>query len=93
MCDAFLWERILPDLHELGSIHFADLNDGDSIDAMALRIISELPSSCILIGFSLGGYVARRIALLAPEKINKLILLNTSRAPQPKKKLTAISNK
>ncbi|MFZ6864314.1 alpha/beta fold hydrolase [Undibacterium sp. Ji67W] len=78
MCDTFLWELILPDLQELGSVHFADLNHGDSIDAMALRIISELPSSCILIGFSLGGYVARRIAVLAPEKINQLVLLNTS---------------
>ena len=84
MCDAFLWEMILPDLQELGSVHFVDLNHGDSIDALALRIIADLPPSCILIGFSLGGYVARRIALLAPEKVHKLILLNTSaRATTP----------
>ncbi|MFZ6751863.1 alpha/beta fold hydrolase [Undibacterium sp. Dicai25W] len=78
MCNTFLWEMILPDLKELGSVHFSDLNHGDSIDAIASRIISQLPSSCILIGFSLGGYVARRVALMAPEKISKLILLNTS---------------
>ena len=78
MCDASLWQMLLADLQALGQVHFADLNHGDSIDAMALRIIADLPDVCVLIGFSLGGYVARRIAFLAPEKISKLILLNTS---------------
>ncbi|MFZ6848646.1 alpha/beta fold hydrolase [Undibacterium sp. RuRC25W] len=84
MCDATLWQTIMPDLQELGQVHLADLNEGENIDAMALRIINHLPELCVLIGFSLGGYVARRIAVLAANRISKLILLNTSaRATTP----------
>ena len=78
MCDATLWKLIRPELATLGQVHLADLNHGDTIEAMAARTIANLPDSCILIGFSLGGYVARRIAVLAAHKINKLVLLNTS---------------
>lgn len=78
MCDASLWQDVLGGLQQLGTVSFADLNQGTDIDAMADRIIASLPHSCVLIGFSLGGYVARRIAAKAPQRVSQLVLLNTS---------------
>lgn len=78
MCDASLWQEVLGGLQQLGTVSFADLNQGTDIDAMAERIIASLPQSCVLIGFSLGGYVARRIAAKAPQRVSQLVLLNTS---------------
>lgn len=78
MCDASLWQEVLGGLQQLGTASFADLNQGTDIDAMADRIIADLPEKCVLIGFSLGGYVARRIAAKAPQRVSQLVLLNTS---------------
>lgn len=78
MCDASLWQAMLPDLSRIAPVRFADLNEGSSIEAMAVRIAATLPQRCVLIGFSLGGYVARRVAYLAPGKLAGLVLLNTS---------------
>lgn len=83
MCDASLWSEVLPDLEKLGKIHFADLNQGDSVESMAQRILPDLPANCIVIGFSLGGYVARQLAWLTRNRqegqgLTGLVLLNTS---------------
>lgn len=81
MCDASLWQALLPGLRFPGQGQFVDLNQGNSIDEMADRILASMPSNSLLIGFSLGGYVARRIAFKAPDKLAGLILLNTSARP------------
>jgi hypothetical protein len=53
MCDASLWQDVLGGLQQLGTVSFADLNQGTDIDAMADRIIASLPEKCVLIGFLL----------------------------------------
>lgn len=78
MCDDSLWQSLLPGLQKSAQVQLSDLNQGDSIEAMAARIVVAMPDHCIVLGFSLGGYVARQIALSAPEKVAGLILLNTS---------------
>jgi len=72
---------MLPELEHLGQVHFADLNERNNIDDMAARLLPALPDNAIIIGFSLGGYVARHLAWLALKQgkaINGLVLLNTS---------------
>ncbi len=72
---------MLPGLEQLGQVHFADLNEGNSIEDMATRLLPVLPDKAIIIGFSLGGYVARHLTWLALQQgkaINGLVLLNTS---------------
>lgn len=78
MCDTSLWQAMLPALSAIAPIQFADLNQGDSIAAMAEGILPNLPEHCVLIGFSLGGYVARHIAYMAPKKLAGLVLINSS---------------
>ncbi|MFZ6773777.1 alpha/beta fold hydrolase [Undibacterium sp. SXout7W] len=88
MCDANLWQALLPALRPYAEIHYGNLNQGDSIDQMAEHIIARLPGPSLIIGFSLGGYVARRIAFTAPEFVAGLALLNTSaRASTPEELL------
>lgn len=78
MCDHTLWQAIQPELQQWGPLQFASITQDSDIGAMAERILLQLPARCDLIGFSLGGYVARRIAVLAPERVRRLVLLNTS---------------
>ena len=81
MCDASLWKYVLADLEKLGHVQLADLNHGDSIESMAARILPTLPENCLVLGFSLGGYVARQLAWLAYQRgqtLAGLVLLNTS---------------
>jgi pimeloyl-ACP methyl ester carboxylesterase len=60
-----------------------DLLHGDvysdaSIDGMARRVLSGAPKRFNLLGFSMGGFVAREIALTAPDRVGALILVGTS---------------
>ena len=88
MCDTSLWDLMRQDLEKLGQIHFADLNRDNSIEAMAERLLPTLPPDCVLIGFSLGGYVARHLAWLAQKRIAGLVLLNTSARASTEQELT-----
>jgi pimeloyl-ACP methyl ester carboxylesterase len=78
MCDDSLWQYLAPELERSGRVQLANLMQGDSIEAMAERISADMPDQCIVLGFSMGGYVARQIALSTPQKVAGLILLNTS---------------
>ena len=89
MCDASLWQALLPALQPLAKIHFSDLNQGDDIDQMTEHVIATLPGPSLVIGFSLGGYVARRLAVTAPQAVTGLALINTSaRASTPEELLS-----
>jgi pimeloyl-ACP methyl ester carboxylesterase len=69
MCDADLWADAVPDLSSLGTLHYGNVYDDDSLDGMAARVLAEAPRTFVLVGFSMGGFVARRIALAAPERV------------------------
>jgi pimeloyl-ACP methyl ester carboxylesterase len=53
---------------------------GNSIAEMARDILARAPARFALAGHSMGGYVAIEIALVAPERISRLALVNTSAA-------------
>ncbi|HFL2714601.1 TPA: alpha/beta fold hydrolase [Legionella pneumophila] len=58
-------------------LHFVDVLNSQSIEEMADRYIPIAPKKCILIGFSMGGYIALELYRLIPERIEKLILINS----------------
>ncbi|MBR7779606.1 alpha/beta fold hydrolase [Undibacterium rugosum] len=78
MCDARLWHAVEPALATQGPLLLCGPLEGDSIEAMALHVLPQLPEQCHLIAFSMGGYVARHLATIAPERVRSLSLLNTS---------------
>ncbi len=78
MNDEGLWSRILT---AIDSYTFTDQSQDVTLDGMAQRLLNTAPPQFILMGFSMGGYVARHIALAAPERVTALILANTSARP------------
>jgi len=78
MLDDALWDGMLPFLPPELPLHFASLAEGDSIAAMAQAILSRCPPQFSLLGFSMGGYVAREIVRIAPDRVQSLALVATS---------------
>jgi len=84
MADETLWNDMTAALARFGPILHADLRHDTSVEAMARRALASAPPSFLLIGFSMGGYVARDMARLAPEygkRVEALVLVATSTRP------------
>ncbi|WP_431281520.1 alpha/beta fold hydrolase [Humitalea sp. 24SJ18S-53] len=78
LCDAALWQPILPGLSDLAEPMVADLTQDASVAAMAARALAAAPPVFALAGLSMGGYVALEILRQAPERVLRLALLDTS---------------
>ncbi len=78
MLDARLWDDVRSGISELGHLSFGDITQDDSLEAMAKRVLLNAPPRFVLIGFSMGGYVAQWVYKFAPERVTALILMNTS---------------
>ncbi|WP_158972666.1 pimeloyl-ACP methyl ester esterase BioH [Paraglaciecola sp. L3A3] len=48
------------------------------LDTLAQCIAQQLPTDCLLLGWSLGGLIAQQIALSYPEKVQQLLLVCSS---------------
>lgn len=84
MLDDDVWADMVPLLQPAGPIHFGDLSQDDSIAGMARHVLASAPASFVLVGFSMGGYVAREMARMAPGRVTSLVLVATSaRADTP----------
>ena len=68
----------IKELSNLANILVVELNDVDSPVAMVEKILWLAPERFALAGHSIGGWVALRLMKIAPEKVMKLCLLNTS---------------
>jgi pimeloyl-ACP methyl ester carboxylesterase len=69
-------------LWRFGPVTVADRTRDDSMDATAARILAAAPPRFALAGLSLGGYLALTIVRQAPERVQKLALLDTSARPE-----------
>lgn len=78
MLDDDLWSDIAPALSACGSLYYADPTRGVSIADMAREVLRHAPDQFNLVGFSMGGYVARELVRMAPERVSKLVLIATS---------------
>lgn len=68
----------LPGAGRSTKIDYRDLDlQRDFIEVVSEFIKNNIQGTLNIIGCSAGGWVAARIALLFPEKINKLVFLNT----------------
>lgn len=60
--------------------------DMDSLYEDAVALIEELNlGPCHMVGLSMGGFIAMRVALRNPEYLKSIILLETSAEPEPNK--------
>jgi pimeloyl-ACP methyl ester carboxylesterase len=81
LCSPRLYAGQIPALWRLGSVTIADHTRDDSVAGIARRILANAPPRFALIGLSMGGYVAFEILRQTPERVARLVLLDTSARP------------
>jgi pimeloyl-ACP methyl ester carboxylesterase len=78
MCDAELWRDMVPDLGKIGTLHYGNVYQDDTLEGMARRVLAEAPERFVLVGFSMGGFVARVLTLMAPERVTGVAFVASS---------------
>jgi len=78
LCDNDLWRDMVPDLGRLGQLHYGNVYQDDTLEGMARRVLSEAPERFVLVGFSMGGFVARVLTLMAPERVSGVAFVASS---------------
>ncbi|OZS44515.1 pimeloyl-ACP methyl ester esterase BioH [Photobacterium sanguinicancri] len=81
-----VWQQILPLLTPYFRVHCVDLPgyghsggiDGASIEEMAHLLLEYSPAAATWVGWSLGGLIATQAALLAPERVSRLVTVASS---------------
>ena len=81
LCSARLYAAQVAALWPLGQVTIADHRRDADMAAIASRILVDAPPRFALAGLSMGGYIAFAMMQLAPERIAKLALLDTSARP------------
>ena len=75
---------ILPGLWRHGPVSVANHTRDDTIAGMARRALEEAPAGPFaLIGHSLGGYIVLEMMRQAPQRVARLLLMNTQARTDP----------
>jgi len=94
LCDAQLWEPQVDGLRGRIRPWVADLGRDDTMADMARRVLAEAPfERFALCGLSMGGYVALEVMRQAPERVERLALLDTqavSETPEARERRLAL---
>ncbi|MGP9818972.1 alpha/beta fold hydrolase [Salinarimonas sp. NSM] len=85
MCDARLWGPVMGAFAGRTVLH-APLVEADTTDALAAAVLALAPPRFALAGLSMGGIVAMAILAAAPERVERLALLDTN----PRAELDAV---
>lgn len=83
-CDAALWAHQLHSLSDIANCRVPDFAAHRSVQAMAQVVLDEMPPRFALAGLSMGGYVSFEIIRQAPQRIERLALLDTKAGPDTK---------
>ncbi|WP_425404763.1 alpha/beta fold hydrolase [Hwanghaeella sp.] len=78
LCNATLWEHQVSGLEGLARSTIADVTADDSLAGMAARLLSKAPPRFSLAGLSMGGMVCMEVMRQAPERVERLALLDTN---------------
>jgi pimeloyl-ACP methyl ester carboxylesterase len=63
------------------TVSVADHRADDTIAAIATRLLADAPGRFALAGLSMGGYIAMEVMRRAPDRVTRLMLLDTSARP------------
>ena len=84
--DGELWRDQVAGLSDVARCQVADLTQGETVADLASSVLAAAEPTFALAGFSMGGYVAQEIVRQAPERVERLALLDTSiRADTPQR--------
>ena len=84
MCDKRLFQPQLEFLSQERNVIFGKTFGFETISEIASSILETAPEKFILGGLSFGGILALELVRQSPEKINKLILMDTSHEAESK---------
>ncbi len=78
LCDHALWAHQTRHLADIADMTVALTDGGASVEAMAGAILAKAPGRFALAGLSMGGYIALEIMRQAPQRVERLALLDTA---------------
>jgi pimeloyl-ACP methyl ester carboxylesterase len=81
LCSARLYGSQIAGLWPFGQVTVADHRRDADMAAIAAAILAQAPPRFALAGLSMGGYIAFAMLRLAPERVARLALLDTSARP------------
>jgi pimeloyl-ACP methyl ester carboxylesterase len=90
--DDDLWADQIAALSGTVTCQVGVITQGETLPEIAHSALTAAPRHFALAGFSLGGYVAQEILRVAPERVTRLALLDTSIRPDPPER-TALRRK
>ena len=78
MCDARLFSPQIAHLSGQHCLHLPPLTAHDTVEALAAEILTNAPPRFALAGLSMGGIVAMEVFRQAPDRVDRLALLDTN---------------
>ena len=78
MCDARLFMPQITALSSEIAVTVAPITVGETVEAIARNVLSQLPQTFALAGLSMGGIVAMEMLRQAPDRIERLCLMDTN---------------
>ena len=80
-CDARIYAGVANAIWPCGPVTVANHFEGTTMAEIAASILAAAPPTFGLAGFSMGGYIAFEIMRQAPERVQKLAMLDTTARP------------
>ncbi len=83
LCDERLWSHQVGGLGDLATPMVRLPIGSDSMRGLAVKLLEDAPARFALAGLSLGGYIAMEIMRIAPDRVTRLALLDTTPLADP----------
>jgi pimeloyl-ACP methyl ester carboxylesterase len=77
LCDATVWRAQERDLADIADVAVVDYGDADRLEKMAALVLALAPPRFSIAGHSMGARVALEVYAAAPERVERIALLDT----------------
>jgi pimeloyl-ACP methyl ester carboxylesterase len=78
MCDSRLFAQQIDAFAGQRAVHVAPISAHDNVGDLARAVLASAPPRFALAGLSMGGIVAMEILRIAPDRVERLALLDTN---------------
>jgi len=78
MCDKNIWDTQISILKKKYSVSIPSLKNIATVDDAVQKIVNKNKKKISVIGFSMGGFIAIKLAIEYPEILDKLVLIGTN---------------
>ena len=82
MCDERIFAHQIEELGTDTEVHIADISKYSSIQELASDVLENSPPKFFLVGHSMGGIVAMEMCSQEPDRIEKLVIMDSNPKPE-----------